>query len=216
MTGPTPATLRITALTGLLLLLAGCTTIPTPLQGEYNEFYPDQTIERSVGAEVRWGGTVVQTQPQSDQTCVEVLARELNSRYRPEITDISHGRFLACRPIFLDPEIFVNGREVTVVGRVGGFQSGNVGEFSYNYPRVDAEAIYLWPERSDDYYYPYYRSSWYWGGWPYYHPFYSRSFYRFNFGGFYPYHRPIRHGRRGSGSGTVHAAPAPSAPQTQN
>ncbi|MEM7054468.1 MAG: Slp family lipoprotein [Pseudomonadota bacterium] len=207
MTHLRPALFRTIMLAGLLLLMAGCTTIPTPLEGEFNDFYPEQAIERSVGAQVRWGGTVVQAQPQAEQTCVEVLARELDSRYRPEISDQSHGRFLACRPIFLDPEIFVNGREVTVVGRVDGFETGSIGEFNYNYPRVDAEAIYLWPERSEEYYYPYYASNLWWG-WPYSHPFYSRGFYRFHYGGFYPFHHPYRHVRRGSG--TVHSAPAQS------
>ena len=204
---------RTAALTVLVLLMVGCTTIPAPLEGEFNDFYPEQAVERSVGAEVRWGGTVVQAEPQANQTCVEVLARELDNRLRPEISDRSFGRFLACRSVFLDPEIFVNGREVTVVGRVGGFEAGTIGEFSYNYPRVDAEAIYLWPERSD-YYYPYYSSSIHWG-WPFYHPFYARGFHRYRFGGFFPYHHRRLHPiRRGSGSGTVHTQPAPSPSQS--
>lgn len=204
MTRLQPASIRIAVATGLLLVLAGCTTIPAPLEGEYSDFLPEQAVERSVGAEVRWGGTVVETRPQSNETCVEVLARELDRSYRPTLSDSTHGRFLACREVFLDPEVFVNGREVTIVGRISDFETGSIGEFSYNYPRVNAESIYLWPERVAVH--PYYRSHLYWGG-PFYHPFYYRpffyrGFYPFYHRGFYRYHGfyrrgvPYRHGIR--------------------
>lgn len=190
MTRLHPASIRIAVATGLLLVLAGCTTIPAPLEGEYSDFLPEQAVERSVGAEVRWGGTVVETVPKSDQTCVEILARELDRSHRPTLSDNTHGRFLACREVFLDPEVFVNGREVTIVGRISDFETGSIGEFSYNYPRVSAESIYLWPERVAVH--PYYRSHLYFGS-PFYRPFFYRGFYPFYHRGFYRYHGFYRH-----------------------
>lgn len=164
----------------LVLLLAGCASVPAPLQGDYSEaFYPEQTTDRSVGARVRWGGTIVETLPGADQTCVEILSRSLDRSYRPEVSDASYGRFIACRDQFLDPEIFVNGRDVTVTGRIEGFDSAMIGEFEYQYPRLDSDSIYLWPERAvfdDRVYYnhfpvwPYYYRSRYIYHSPYYYP----------------------------------------------
>lgn len=171
--------------------VAGCATVPAPLEGNYSEaVYPDQATAQSTGTSVRWGGTVVETRPKADQTCIEILALELGHRARPERSDQEHGRFIACRSEFIDPEIFVNGREVTVTGRVSEFQSAKVGEFDYNYPVVDADSVYLWPE-NDQYEYPYYGRGTYGFGYPYY-----RSYYR-------PYSGSFHH-RRGIRSGSRH------------
>jgi outer membrane lipoprotein len=45
--------------------------------------------------------------------------------------------------------VFQAGREITVVGRIEGFETRKVGEFDYRYARVTADAIYLWSERKD-------------------------------------------------------------------
>jgi outer membrane lipoprotein len=160
--------LRLAALASILTL-AGCVSIPTQLDGDYSDaFQPAQATERSVGARVRWGGLVIETRPERDRTCIEILAQPLDESARPERSDQDLGRFIACREQFFDPEIFVNGREVTVVGRLQGFRDGRIGEFQYRYPEIDADAIHLWPERVElppSHFYrpwPYYR-----GYWPY-------------------------------------------------
>mgnify|MGYP005841053553 CR=1 FL=1 len=173
-----------TILLPITLLVAGCASVPDPLEGNYSEaFYPKQAQDQSVGANVRWGGTIIETRPEADRTCVEILAQPLDRRGQPVPSDDDRGRFLACRNEFIDPEIFVNGREVTTVGEVTTFRDGNVGEFNYTYPVVDADAVELWPDRPNGGYYgygsygyrpygygyrysyrPYYRSSFYYGG----------------------------------------------------
>ena len=160
--------LRLAALASILTL-AGCVSIPNHLDGDYSDaFQPAQATERSVGARVRWGGLVIETRPERDRTCIEILAQPLDESARPERSDQDLGRFIACREQFFDPEIFVNGREVTVVGRLQGFRDGRIGEFQYRYPEIDADAIHLWPERVElppSHFYrpwPYYR-----GYWPY-------------------------------------------------
>src|SRR6056297_1315541 len=161
--------------------VAGCASVPAPLEGEYSEsFYPDQAGDRSVGANVRWGGTVVETRPESERTCIEILAQELDRMARPVRSDEGYGRFIACRNEFIDPEIFVNGREVT------GFREGKVGEFEYVYPLVAADAVYLWPERQEQYWYGHGYYGW---GYPYYWPYYRTPFYYGGFGTryYYPY-----------------------------
>ncbi len=141
--------LQLLSLGMLSLLLSACATIPGPLAGDYPDFQPNQATERSVGAQVRWGGQIVNTRPESDQTCIEILARQLDREFRPMAGDRHFGRFLACRDGFKDPEIFRRGRELTVVGRINGFTEATIGEFVYRYPLLNAEVIYLWADRPD-------------------------------------------------------------------
>lgn len=159
------------AATASLLLVAGCASIPAPLAGEFPDFQPDQATERSVGARVRWGGHIVATRPEADRTCIEILARDLDRDLRPIGGDHQYGRFLACRDGFQDPAIFTDRRAVTVVGRLTDFEQGQIGDFPYRFPLLEAETLYLWPTRTDVVHYAYpmgiYHDPW----WPY-HPFY--------------------------------------------
>jgi outer membrane lipoprotein len=141
--------IKFSAIAILLAMLSGCASIPAPLAGDYPEFQPEQATERSVGARVRWGGQIIETRPEQDETCVEILAKELAGDYRPRAGDLSFGRFLACRDGFHDPAVFTEGRGITVVGSIDGFTEDTIGEFVYRYPRVDAETLYLWDERPD-------------------------------------------------------------------
>jgi outer membrane lipoprotein len=141
----------LACITTATLVLAGCASAPRPLQGEYAPVLPAKASETRSGPErVRWGGSIVDTVPGPDSTCIEVLGRELNENARPRLTpDRSSGRFLACRAGFYDPAIFAPDREVTVTGQLAGFEVRRIGEYEYRYPRVEAEVIYLWPERRE-------------------------------------------------------------------
>lgn len=153
------------------LVAAGCASAPRPLQGDYATVRPDEASARGSAPErVRWGGTIVDTVPGPNETCIEILGRDLNASARPMRTpDRSAGRFIACRAGFYDPAIFAPEREVTVTGHVSGFESRRIGEYEYRYPRVEAEVVYLWPERREydryhyDPFWPVYRPFW-WGG----------------------------------------------------
>ena len=72
--------------------------------------------------------------------------------------------FLACRPGFYDPAVFEKNREVTVVGRVAGYENRRIGGYDYRFPRVEADVVYLWPVREtvDVVQYP---APWPWWGW---------------------------------------------------
>lgn len=157
------------ALTGVLL--AGCATYPAPLQGEYLPVTPQQAaaVDRS-GALVRWGGRVIEVDPQAKRTCFTMLSSHLDAQGRPSPEqDGSGGRFLACRDGFYDPAVFTPEREVTFTGRIGGYEDARIGDYDYRMPRIDAEVVYLWPERDETrvimhhppphYWYPY---SWWW------------------------------------------------------
>lgn len=158
------------------LILAGCVSVPAPLEGEYPVFQPDQATDRSIGARVRWGGEVISSRPEANRTCFEVLARDLDRTYRPLPGDRTYGRFLACKEGFQDPAVFRQGREITVVGRLDEFVTQEVGEYSYRYPRLDADTVYLWPERPDVAVYDYGPYDPYWWYGPYWHPYYYHPY----------------------------------------
>ena len=193
---PLRATLLLTA-----GLITGCASVPDRLEGNYSEsFYPKQANEQSIGANVRWGGTVIETMPENDRTCIEVLAKPLDRRTRPEASDEDLGRFLACKDEFIDPEIFVNGRKVTAVGTISRFREGNVGDYNYVYPVVDADAVELWPEEVENAYYGHGYYGYGYSYWPYYRaPFYYRGFGT-------RYHYPYSRRSFIHGSGTVRSA----------
>jgi outer membrane lipoprotein len=148
------------------VLLAGCATAPKPLQGTFGSQSPQQAA--AAGERVRWGGSVIEVEPEASRTCFQVLGKPLAANGRPREVDASEGRFLACRAGFYDPAVFTAGREITVVGALDGSEPRTVGEYALTMPRVAADAIHLWPERVEPRYRydPYYFwSPLGWHGW---------------------------------------------------
>lgn len=142
--------MKIISLLTTSLLLAACATAPRPLQGQFSSVLPDAASRASASGEsVRWGGRIVSVEPQAQRSCFEVIALPLTAAGRPRQVDRSEGRFIACRAGFYDPEVFQAGREITISGRVQGFESRKVGDFDYRYPVVGADVVYLWPERRE-------------------------------------------------------------------
>lgn len=178
---------KILALLIISAAFTGCATIPRPLAGDYPGIPPQAVADNgSVGVPVRWGGTIIATHTEQNKTCIEILSRELNSSARPIFDDNTEGRFIACKNGFQDPQIFSEGREVTITGRVDNVEQRKVGEYEYRYPVVSTDVLYLWPERfSGDGYgggygYGYGFSPYY----AYYSPFYHPFSYRYGFHGF--------------------------------
>lgn len=172
--------MRSWTLTIAVLALAGCTTVPEQLQGTYPPVSPLRVEAAEFGSTVRWGGVIIDSTHSRDDTCFEILSRDLDKYLRPRVEDRSAGRFIACKEGFYDPEVFARGREVTLVGRIRAIEVRNVDEFEYHYPVVDVEELVLWEVREevlvvDNLYYspfwhPYYWHGAYWGYYPYYRP----------------------------------------------
>ncbi len=162
-------TARFLATAAGVALLSACATAPQPLQGNFPQITPQQAVANTpAGSAVRWGGRIVETQPKQDRTCFQMVAMPLTSSGRPQSSssDVTQGRFLACRAGFYDPAVFTPGREVTFVGRVEGTDSVRIGEYDYRLPQLAADVIYLWPEvREVDVVVPPPRPYWgpYWG-----------------------------------------------------
>ena len=165
--------------------LAACATVPQPLQGTFTQVTSTSAQQEGnggSGAQVRWGGQIIKTEPGPQETCFYVLQRPLDDQARPKegsSDSDTQGRFVACRAGFYDPEVFTRGRDITVVGVIQGTTSEKIGEYNYAYPRVEANVVYLWPKRVpvnygpgwyDPYWGPYWGPGWGpwggpWGGW---------------------------------------------------
>ena len=151
-----------------LFLLAGCASIPEPLRGDFPELAPESALGSN--AMVRWGGRIIDVWPGSGETCLEVLAKPLDSRARPRPTDTEIGRFRACKADFLDPALFATGREVTVTGRIIGEATRTLGEYEYRMPRLAVDELLLWPERPAVQRVHIYDDPFFWGPFPPYPP----------------------------------------------
>lgn len=129
--------------------------------------------------QVRWGGDIVSVENRAAETVIEVVARELKKNGRPTESDTSDGRFLAIFKDFYDPAIYAEGRQLTVIGHLAGLEKGRVGNFSYLYPTIKAEAHRLWKPLPEPrpYYDPFYYDPWY----PYDDPYWRRPWpYRYH------------------------------------
>jgi len=127
------------------------------------------------GERVILGGYVLEVLNEPGGTLLNVLQAPLDSEEKPESSDLSEGRFLVRTKQFLDPEVFSQGRRVTVGGRVAGVRTGPIGKGSYRYPVIEAEELHLLPKEVPRAKYPYYWYNpwypypWYWHPWyPYY------------------------------------------------
>jgi outer membrane lipoprotein len=132
------------------LPLAGCVTVPAPLQGDYAAVLPAAAADRGApGERVRWGGQLVAVHNEAAQSCFEIVGKALAVDGRPLVRDRRDGRFIASRAGFYDTAVFTAGREITLAGTVTGFETRRIDDYDYRYPRVAADVIYLWPERRD-------------------------------------------------------------------
>jgi outer membrane lipoprotein len=181
--------------------LTACVAVPAQLEGEYAAVSPASVQPEQFGTSVRWGGVLVDTRNEQNRTCFEVLSRELDRYMRPEVTDTTLGRFIACTDGFHDPEVYAKGREVTVVGQIQSIEDRKIEEFAYRYPVLEVTDLVLWEKRKtvmhynnyyDPFYYPYYWGRPYWGG--YYYPYYGYPGWGVGFGGGYAYPRETRPG----------------------
>ena len=157
---------RLAVLATATALLAACASQPQPLQGAFAQISPRDAITTdSTGAMVRWGGRIVDVEPQPNRTCFEMISMRLSNTGRPYwASDDVVGRFIACRTGFYDPALLEKNREVTFTGRVAGYENRRIGQYDYRFPRVEADVVYLWPirERVDVVTRP---APWPWWGW---------------------------------------------------
>lgn len=133
-------------------LAIGCVAVPPPLQGAWSPLSPHEVDATSIGSAVRWGGRVVAVESEGARTCFRLIAQPLGRNGQPDGSDTSLGHFSACRAGSYDTRTFAPNREVTVTGRIEGFDaaegpSNRASNAAPPVPRVAAQAIVLWPRR---------------------------------------------------------------------
>lgn len=130
------------------LLASACATAPTFETGDAAPITPDEAvadIARARGAQVAWGGRIINTRNLKDTTEIEVLGYPLDESGRPDPGAAAQHRFVLVRPGYLESADYQPGRLVSAVGTITGTQEGMVGQASYVYPTLAADRLYLWP-----------------------------------------------------------------------
>jgi outer membrane lipoprotein len=166
----------------LLSLLGGCAT-----QGGYDPFrdtdFKGPTLQAvRTGSDpntfrntrVRWGGSIAGVENRRAETWVEIVQHPLGDSGRPRAGAAGEGRFIARIGGFLDPAIYAEGRQITVIGPLTDSVQRNIGEYPYQFPVVTAEQYRLWEERREPeviYYHDPFWDPWYWPRPWYYRPY---------------------------------------------
>lgn len=124
------------------------------------------------GSYVLVGGIIasVRNTPQEGQ--LEVVQMPLDSSGMPKDTYNSEGRFIATANRFLDPLIFKQGRNVTMVGDVKGKVVQSLDQIQYTYPLIGIRELRVWSDEEVERKqyppaYPYYWNDPWWPYWFY-------------------------------------------------
>ena len=136
----------------LLLGSVGCATQPRfDTAGVNAGITPRLASDDSAqqGAEVLWGGVIVNSNNLAESTQIEVLAYPLDDRQRPNTNRGPIGRFLAVAPGYLETADYAQGRLITIRGQVQESMVGKIGGANYTYPVIDIIDSQLW--KQDDY-----------------------------------------------------------------
>lgn len=135
--------------TALALSLAACTPPPVlkPMEPP-QDIAPDAAAaapERYRGAEVVWGGRIIEVRNRADASEIVILAYPLDSGQRPRPKQPSPGRFIAVLDGYVESYDYPHDRFITLSGKIDGSLSEPVDQQPYVYPIVRAEGIHLWP-----------------------------------------------------------------------
>lgn len=182
--------IRVTALGFMLAALTGCATYPVSknLRQQAGKATLAQVLENPEthqGQLVIWGGRIIKTANETNGADLYVLKLPLSHRGKPRFDANSPGRFIARCNRFLDPQVFKQGRLVTVAGKITGLKTEKLQKTQYTYPVLASEELHLWPRARRIYYYPVWGGGWgpYYPGWVWgYYPMRGLSW-----GWYYPY-----------------------------
>lgn len=105
----------------------------------------DPTVYKS--QKVLLGGVIIEVKNKPEETILIIRQAELDLAKRPKNLDQTAGRFMVKYKGFLDPDIYYNGREITVIGEIEGKEALPLGEIFYAYAIIIAQEIKLWPKR---------------------------------------------------------------------
>ena len=101
--------------------------------------------ERYHGADVIWGGKILDVRNLADTTEVEVVAYPLDGAQRPDQNAPTLGRFIIAIPGYVERLDYPAGRFVTLRGRVAGTRATRIDEHDVAFPLVADANVHLWP-----------------------------------------------------------------------
>ncbi len=136
----------------LILSLLGCSHVISstireridPSISEKEIFrYPDRYVNNTVIL----GGIIVTSINTNDGAYLEVIQKPLDYYGRPLDTDFSLGRFLILHRGFLEPDIYCQGRMITVAGEIGGTVIRPLGEIDYTYLLINSKELHIFVKR---------------------------------------------------------------------
>lgn len=130
------------------MALTGCVTVPDVIKGSVATpvmqlSSVQNTPNMFIGAEARFGGTVVNVANEHGSTVLEIAAVPLDSGARPMLGEPSRGRLLARVNGFLEPVDF-KGQLVTVVGPITGLKDGKIGATPYRFVAMNVTGYKRW------------------------------------------------------------------------
>lgn len=149
------------------LLLAGCASAPpqiaNPLAQPLAIAEVTGHLAEHLGKPVRWGGIILSVTPQPEEIWIEIEARPLGRRGRPDEDATSLGRFYARLPMAkMDPDLR-SGHLITLFGQLSDEAVQQLGSRHIVLPVMAAEQFSVWASRAERPvvipYHPY--------GWPY-------------------------------------------------
>ena len=155
-------------------LISSCAPLSKEVMRQVDETLTYRVVQKGLqkygGKNVLWGGVIIETTNKQGETTLQIRQTELDIEKRPKNLDSSAGRFMVRYAGFLDPAIYLAGREITVGGQIVGAETFPLGGIQYTFPVLLAKEIHLW-EKIDPrgYYYPYGYYPPYWG--PYWSPY---------------------------------------------
>ena len=101
--------------------------------------------EQYRGETAMLGGKIVSVRVEAGVTELVVLQLAMGNGTRPTDNDKSQGRFLVRSAQFMDPAIYPQGTLITVVGRIMGSETRDIGQMPYRYPVIDVIELKKWP-----------------------------------------------------------------------
>lgn len=132
----------------IFILLTACATAPNfETKNIDHSLTPEKVINAFSSHReklVIWGGTILEVRNLKDKTQIEILAYPLNESHRPMTDEKALGRFMILYPGYLESTQYAAGKQLSVLGKVSGIQSGNIGESQYTYAVINANKIHLW------------------------------------------------------------------------
>ena len=132
----------------LTVALVACAPPPVLKPTQAQEIAPDMAAampDLYRGAEILWGGRIVEVRNRADASEIVIVAYPLDSRQRPRPKEPSQGRFIAVLEGYVESYDYPHDRFLTVSGKVDGSLGENVDEQPYVYTLVRAEGLHLWP-----------------------------------------------------------------------